>query len=54
MSLHKKLMKVPKEPSIAGIRPMEKKDVKAVWELLTSYLQNMDASFLYNKEEIAH
>ena len=54
MSLHKKLMKLPKEPTIAGLRPMEKRDTKAVWQLLTEYLKRMDSSFLYNKEEVAH
>lgn len=53
-SLHIKLLSLPKEPTIEGIRAMEKRDVKQVHALLDEYLQNFDLSFHYNKEEIAH
>ena len=53
-SLHIKLLNLPKEPTIEGIRPMEKRDVKKVNALLDEYLQKFDLNFHYNKDEIAH
>ena len=53
-SLHIKLLSLPKEPEILGIRPMEKKDVKKVWSMLTEYLKKFDVSLNYSKDEVAH
>jgi glycylpeptide N-tetradecanoyltransferase len=53
-SMHIKILSLPKEPTIEGIRLMEKKDVKKVQSLLEEYLQSFDLSFHFNKEEIAH
>lgn len=53
-SLHIKLLSLPKDTPISGIRPMEMKDVKQVKNLLSEYLKNFDTYFQYNKEEIAH
>ena len=53
-SLHIKLLSLPKDAPISGIRPMERKDVKQVKSLLSEYLKNFDIYFQYNKEEIAH
>ena len=53
-SLHIKLLSLPKETEISGIRPMEKKDVKKVWSMLTEYLKQFDLTLSYNKEEVAH
>ena len=54
MGLHKKYLKIPKEPTLAGVRQMEKKDAKDVHNLLTEYMKKMDVSFIYNKAEVAH
>lgn len=53
-SMHIKLLSLPKEPTIEGIRPMERRDVKKVQSLLEEYLQNFDLSFHFNKDEVAH
>jgi glycylpeptide N-tetradecanoyltransferase len=53
-SLHIKLLSLPKDPPIEGIRPMVKKDVKMVQSLLSEYLQNFDVSFQFSKDEVAH
>lgn len=53
-SLHIKLLGLPKEPTIEGVRPMEKRDVKKVQSLLDEYLKNFNLSFHYNKEEVSH
>jgi glycylpeptide N-tetradecanoyltransferase len=53
-SLHIKLLKVPNETTIEGIRPMEKRDVKQVQVLLDEYLQKFNLSFHFNKEEVSH
>lgn len=33
-----KLLRVPEKPKISGLRPMERRDVKAIYNLLNSYL----------------
>lgn len=48
MGLHKKYLKIPKEPTLKGIRAMEKGDVKEVHTLLTEYMKKMDVSFIYS------
>lgn len=53
-SLHIKLLNLPKEPLIPGIRLMEKKDVKKVQALLEEYISGFDLSFHFNKEEVQH
>lgn len=53
-SVHIKLLKLPNDPTIEGIRPMEKRDVKQVTALLDEYLQKFDLSFHFNKEEVTH
>lgn len=53
-STHIKLLSLPKENSIENIRPMERRDVKQVKNLLDEYLQTFNLSFHFNKEEVAH
>lgn len=53
-SLHMKLLSIPKETTIENIRPMVKKDSKKVHSLVNGYLENLDVSFHFNKEEIQH
>jgi glycylpeptide N-tetradecanoyltransferase len=49
-----KLYKLPEDPSIPGIRPMESKDVDAVHELLNEYLTRFSLRTIFSKEDIAH
>jgi glycylpeptide N-tetradecanoyltransferase len=53
LGIHKKVLKIQKK-HMPGIRSMEQKDVKAVWKLLTDYLNKKDVHFIFNKEEVAH
>lgn len=46
--------KVPEKPQIKGFRPMQKKDLPEVGELLSKYLNGFDAAPQFNKDELAH
>ena len=50
----KAIYKLPKDPSIQGLRPMEAKDVDQVTELLDAYEKKFKVHGYYNKEEVAH
>lgn len=50
----KGIYKVPGEPSLFGIRPMESKDVEGVYKLLNDYLKKFKIRPHYTKEEVAH
>lgn len=49
-----KLYKLPTEPQLSQLRPMEPKDVTGVHALLTNYLQKFSLKILFTKEEIEH
>lgn len=54
MARYVKLLKLPTEVSIKGLRPMEKRDVKAVHGLLNEYLKKFDVHLEFNAGEIEH
>lgn len=54
MARYVKLLKLPNEISIKGIRPMVKQDVKGVHTLLSDYLQKFEVHLHFNQDEIAH
>ena len=54
MARYVKLLKLPSEPEIKGLRPMGKGDVQAVHELLNEYLTKYELHLKFTKEEIAH
>lgn len=49
-----KLYKVPDTPQLPGIRAMEQKDVKRVWELVTGHLSNFPLHPEFKEDELAH
>eukprot|EP00747_Dinoflagellata_sp_TGD_P157684 gnl/TRDRNA2_/TRDRNA2_177759_c6_seq2.p1 gnl/TRDRNA2_/TRDRNA2_177759_c6~~gnl/TRDRNA2_/TRDRNA2_177759_c6_seq2.p1 ORF type:complete len:373 (+),score=88.27 gnl/TRDRNA2_/TRDRNA2_177759_c6_seq2:499-1617(+) len=49
-----KLYKVPDSPQLPGIRPMEKKDVRRVFELISAYLKKFPLHPEFEEEELAH
>lgn len=49
-----KLYRLPAEPQIPGIRPMEAKDVDQVHVLLNDYLRKFDLKILFHRDEVAH
>jgi len=50
----KGLYKVAKETTLKGLRPMEKKDVEGVYEILEKYLSKFIVRPHYSKEEVEH
>jgi len=54
MARYVKLLKLPNEVSIKGIRVMEKHDVPVVHTLLTNYLTKFELYLHWTQEEIAH
>lgn len=46
--------KLPNDTSTAGVRPMEKKDLDAVHDLLQRYLKRFDLAPVFSKEETEH
>eukprot|EP00929_Paragymnodinium_shiwhaense_P051727 TRINITY_DN2598_c0_g1_i1.p1 TRINITY_DN2598_c0_g1~~TRINITY_DN2598_c0_g1_i1.p1 ORF type:complete len:475 (+),score=176.62 TRINITY_DN2598_c0_g1_i1:110-1534(+) len=54
MSRTIKLYKVPEEPQIPGMRQMQEKDMKAVFELVTNYLKKFPLHPEFKKDELAH
>jgi glycylpeptide N-tetradecanoyltransferase len=46
--------RLPPNTSMAGIRPMEEKDLDEVCELLSKYLARFDMAQVFSKEEISH
>lgn len=49
-----KLLKVPNETSIPGLRPMQHKDIPAVQALLSDYLIKRPLNISLNVEEVEH
>jgi glycylpeptide N-tetradecanoyltransferase len=45
---------LPVEPTLPNLRPMEKKDVAQVTELLNAYLGRFDIAPIFNEEEVVH
>lgn len=54
MARYTKLLKLPDQPTIPGVRPMEAKDLDQVHALLTEYLSKITTHFVFTKEELAH
>jgi glycylpeptide N-tetradecanoyltransferase len=49
-----KLYKLPTEPLIPGMRPMEAKDVDQVHALLNDYLTQFSLKTIFSKDDVAH
>ena len=49
-----KLYRVPERTALAGLRPMEPRDVPAVHRLLTEYLARFDVAPVFAEDEVAH
>uniref|UniRef100_A0A8C5P265 Glycylpeptide N-tetradecanoyltransferase n=1 Tax=Jaculus jaculus TaxID=51337 RepID=A0A8C5P265_JACJA len=49
-----KLYRLPETPKTAGLRPMEKKDIPVVHQLLTRYLKQFHLTPVMNQEEVEH
>merc|ERR1712118_259212 len=49
-----KLYKVPDQPQLPGMRPMEKKDMRQVFELISGYLKKFPLHPEFEEEELAH
>lgn len=50
----KGVYKLAKEPSISGIRKLEKEDVPAVCQLLNTYLSKFSIHAVFSEEEVGH
>ena len=49
-----KLYRLPEAPLIPGVRPLELKDVPAVWRLLTEYLQRFSLYVDFSEGDVRH
>ena len=54
MARYQKLLKLPAEPTIKGIRPMEAKDMDQVHAMLVEYLAKFKTHFNFSKDELTH
>lgn len=54
MARYKKLLSLPDQPTLPGVRPMEPKDMDQVHKLLSEYLDKIATHFVFSKEELAH
>jgi glycylpeptide N-tetradecanoyltransferase len=54
MARYQKLLKLPSEPTIEGVRPMEYKDIPIVHAMLTEYLKKFDTHFEFSQDELIH
>lgn len=54
MARYVKLLKLPSETTIKGLRPMLKKDVKAVHELLQENMKKFEVHLHFSPQEIEH
>lgn len=54
MARYVKLLKLPNEPTIKGLRPMEKRDVKTVHKLLNEYLKKFEVHLEFSQGEVEH
>ncbi|XP_015279230.1 PREDICTED: glycylpeptide N-tetradecanoyltransferase 2 [Gekko japonicus] len=49
-----KLYRLPDATKTSGLRPMERKDIKAVQELINNYLKQFNLAPVMDEEEVAH
>merc|ERR1712048_370730 len=49
-----RLMKLPEQTSIPGLRPMERKDCTKAWKLLSKYLEKFNLAPVYSEDEFVH
>lgn len=54
MARYTKLLKLPTETSIPGLRPMDAKDTDKVHQLLATYLSKFEVHLHFTKEEVKH
>lgn len=54
MARYQKLLKLPNETTIPGIRPMEAKDMDQVHAMLVEYLKKFKTHFEFSKDELTH
>lgn len=54
MARYVKLLKLPSETSIKGLREMKSSDVKAVHQILNAYLSRFDVHLHFSENEVAH
>ena len=54
MARYVKLLKLPTETSIKGLREMKKSDVKVVHQLLNAYLSKFDVHLHFSEGEVEH
>lgn len=54
MARYVKLLKLPGETSVKGLREMQAGDVKVVYELLNAYLSKFDVHLHFSEAEVAH
>lgn len=54
MARYVKLLKLPAEPTIKGLRKMERGDVKIVHDLLNKYLERFDVHLEFSLPEVEH
>lgn len=54
MARYVKLLKLPAETTIKGIRVMQKKDLKEAFELLSCYLKKFSVHFEFSEAEFEH
>mmetsp|Transcript_37829 Transcript_37829/g.95078 ORF Transcript_37829/g.95078 Transcript_37829/m.95078 type:complete len:467 (+) Transcript_37829:53-1453(+) len=54
MAMMKRLYALPKEPETPGFRPMTKRDVGAVTQLLRTYLAKFHLAPILDEQEVAH
>ena len=54
MARYVKLLKLPSELPITGLRPMTEADVPVVTSLLNEYLKKFDVYLMFSQEEVRH
>ena len=54
MARYVKLLKLPTETSIPGLREMKKSDVKVVTQLLNAYLSKFEVHLHFSEGEVEH
>lgn len=54
MARYVKLLKLPTDPTIKGLRPMKKSDVSIVCKLLNEYLKKFEVHLHFSESEVEH
>ena len=54
MARYVKLLKLPNETAIKGLRTMQKKDLRETFELLDNYLKKFTIHFEFTEAEFEH